>query len=285
MLIRVRRETIFRYAEPVKATIQKLALTPRNYDGQRVLGWRIDVDHDCRLRACEDAFGNISHSLGVEGPLDSLAILVEGEVETFDTAGVVRGAIERFPPELYLRETPPTEGDAALRAFAREATESAPDALSKLHTLLSALHETMIFEAEAGAAQVSARATQVSAGATLARRSGGAADLAHVFIACSRSLDLPSRFVSGYALEAESSRAGTGVAEHAWAESLAPGLGWVGFDVARGASPDETYVRVAVALDQLGAAPIRSARTGGGAETTEIRVYVARAQSQFQSQS
>jgi transglutaminase-like putative cysteine protease len=278
MLIRVRRETIFRYAEPVKATIQKLALTPRNYDGQRVLGWRIDVDRDCRLRACEDAFGNISHSLGVEGPLDSLTILVEGEVETFDTAGVVRGAIERFPPELYLRETPLTEGDAALRAFAREATETAPDALSKLHALLSALHETMIFEPGTHVAES-------SAGAALARRSGGAADLAHVFIACSRSLDLPSRFVSGYALEADASHAEKGVAEHAWAESLAPGLGWVGFDAARGASPDETYVRVAVALDHLGAAPIRGARTGGGAETTEVRVSVARAQSQFQSQA
>lgn len=104
MLIRVRRETIYRYAEPQKAAMQKLALTPRNYDGQRVLGWRIDVDHDCRLRACEDAFGNIAHSLWVEGPLEALTILVEGEVETFDTAGVVRGAVERFPPQLYLRE-------------------------------------------------------------------------------------------------------------------------------------------------------------------------------------
>jgi transglutaminase-like putative cysteine protease len=63
------------------------------------------------------------------------------------------------------------------------------------------------------------------------------------------------------------------------------GLGWVGFDAARGASPDETYVRVAVALDHLGAAPIRSARNGGGEETTEVRISVARVQSQFQSQS
>ena len=63
MLYECRRETIYRYAEPVKAAIQKLALTPRNYDGQHVLDWRIDVDHDCRLRACEDAFGNIVHSL------------------------------------------------------------------------------------------------------------------------------------------------------------------------------------------------------------------------------
>lgn len=273
MLIRVRRETIYRYAEPVKAAIQKLALTPRNYDGQHVLGWRIDVDHDCRLRACEDAFGNIAHSVSVDGPLDHLTILVEGEVETFDTAGVVRGAIERFPPELYLRETPMTEADAPLRAFAREATERAPDTLSKLHALIGALHEAIGLEAEPGEAPASAKEV-------LARRKGCAAGLAHVFIACARSLDIPARYVSGYVL-----RADVRTAEHGWAEGHVEGLGWVGFDATVGASPDESYVRVAVALDHLGAAPIRSARNGGGAEQTEVRVSVARVQSQFQSQS
>ncbi|ATQ69268.1 MULTISPECIES: transglutaminase family protein [Methylosinus] len=272
MLIRVRRETIYRYAEPQKAAMQKLALTPRNYDGQRVLGWRIDVDHDCRLRACEDAFGNIAHSLWVEGPLEALTILVEGEVETFDTAGVVRGAVERFPPQLYLRETPQTEIEPTLRDFARAATATASDALSKLHALVKALHEAVLFDP-------SAPEPKGAAADALARRNGGGADLAHVFVACSRALDLPSRFVSGYALRAERA------AEHCWAESLVGGLGWVGFDPAEGASPDESYVRVAVALDHLGAAPIRAARYGGGEETMEVRVLVARGQSQFQSQA
>ena len=34
-----------------------------------------------------------------------LRILAEGEIDTQDAHGVVRGAIERFPPSLYLRET------------------------------------------------------------------------------------------------------------------------------------------------------------------------------------
>jgi transglutaminase-like putative cysteine protease len=276
MLIRVRRETIYRYAEPAKAAIQKLALTPRNTDSQHVLGWRIDVDHDCRLRSGEDAFGNIVHNVSVDGPLDSLTTLVEGEVETFDTAGVVRGAIERFPPALFLRETPLTELDEALGAFARQATEREGDTLSKLHALLGALHEAMIFEAEA-------RYSRIAAAQAFALGRGVSQDLAHCFIACARSLDLPARYVSGYKLRADG--ADEQPAGHAWAESYVEGLGWVGFDPAQGASPDEAYVRVAVALDYLGAAPIRGARTGGGDETMEVKVRVARAQSQFQSQS
>ncbi|WP_018266911.1 transglutaminase family protein [Methylosinus sp. LW4] len=273
MHIRVRRETIYRYAEPAKAAIQKLALTPRNYDGQHVLDWRIDVDRDCRLRACEDAFGNVVHSIYVEGPLEALTTVVEGAVETFDTAGVARGAIERFPPELYLRETPLTEADHAICDFALAATAREKETLAKLHALVGALHEAFVVAEEPTSGAV-------AASDIFARRRGSAQDAAHVFIAGARSLEIPSRYVSGYAL-----RADAGAAVHAWAEAHVAGLGWVGFDPTRGASPDESYVRVAVALDHLGAAPIRAAHSGGGDETAEVRVSVARAQGQSQSQS
>ena len=49
-----------------------------------------------------------------EGPFSELQVLVEGEVDTQDTAGVVKGAIERFPPSLYLRETLLTRADPAM---------------------------------------------------------------------------------------------------------------------------------------------------------------------------
>lgn len=275
MHIRVKHETVYRYAEPAKAAIQRLALTPRNHDGQHVLDWRIDIDRDCRLRASEDAFGNIVHGFSVDGPIEALTTIVEGEVETFDTAGVVRGAIERFPPALYLRETPPTTADDELRAFARDVADREQSALSKLHALLGALHEAMILDEDA----THSRTTAADA---FARRRGVRQDFAHTFIACARTLEIPARYAGGYFLRSDGAR--DRAAGHAWAESYVDGLGWVGFDPAQGASPDENYVRVAVALDYLGAAPIRGARTGGGGETMEVSVRVARAQSQFQSQ-
>ena len=101
MLLRIRHETIYRYGEPAKSAVQKLLLTPRNCNIQRIVNWRIEVDRDCRLTQREDAFGNILHCFTADGPFDTLTTLVEGEVETFDTAGVVSGAVERFPPALY----------------------------------------------------------------------------------------------------------------------------------------------------------------------------------------
>src|SRR6185436_15530257 len=119
MRIQICHETVYRYEQPSRGVIQTLRLTPRNHDGQYVESWRIDVSENCHLDQHEDAFGNITHVFSAEGPLSELRVLVDGEVDTQDTAGVVVGAIERFPPSLYLRETPLTQLDPAIAEFAR----------------------------------------------------------------------------------------------------------------------------------------------------------------------
>ena len=111
MRIRLAHETRYHYDTPPKGVIQTLRLTPRNHEGQYVVGWRIDVSTDCRLDRQEDAFGNISHAFTADGPFSDLIVTVEGEVETRDTGGLVRDAVERFPPALFLRETPLTKPD------------------------------------------------------------------------------------------------------------------------------------------------------------------------------
>ena len=67
--------------------------------------WRIDVSADARLAAHEDAFGNITHVFSADGPFGELCVEVDGEVETQNTNGVVRGTVERFGPSLFLRDT------------------------------------------------------------------------------------------------------------------------------------------------------------------------------------
>lgn len=275
MRIRIRHETTYRYLEPAKSAIQHLRLTPRNFDGQHVTHWRIDIDGDCRLNHAEDAFGNVLHRFTAEGPLDGITTVVEGEVTTFDTAGVVTGARERFPPALYLRETPLTAPSPGIIDFAREATASGGGALDRLHALLSAIYEKMTFDTDA------THAGSAAADAFAGGR-GVCQDFAHLFIACARAMGAPARYVSGYYLRSDGDEQ---VAGHAWAEAYVTDLGWVGFDPAHGVSPGERHVRLAVALDHLSAAPIRGARAGGAGETLEVKVRVAQTGAQSQSQS
>jgi transglutaminase-like putative cysteine protease len=274
MRIRISHLTSYRYRAPATGVIQMLRLTPRDHDGQYVARWRIDVSTDCRLDRHEDAFGNVTHAFTAEGPLSELNILVEGEVETRDTQGVVRDAVERFPPTLFLRETALTTPDAAIAGFAADAhAAGSGDVLRLLHHMLDRLHCDMACDA--------APTTQsISAAEAFAGRRGVARDLTHIFLAAARSLAIPARYISGYVRADGTDERETG---HAWAEAFVPGLGWVAFDPANGICATDAHVRVAVGLDHLGASPLRGTRYGGDGEALSVKVRVAQAAQQTQN--
>ncbi len=266
MRLIIRHKTAYTFGTPATGVIQTLRLSPRSHEGQHIVSWRLDIDRDCRLRSSEDAFGNQTHVFAVDGPVDSLTVTVEGEVDTQDTNGVVRGAVERFPPSLYLRETPLTAPDPDIAALAQAAkSEAKDDVLGSLHVLLSAIHGTMDFEVkQTDAATTAAEAFRL--------KRGVCQDLTHVFLVAARSIGVPARYVGGYF------RRDDGVIEqeagHAWAEAYVPGLGWVGFDAANEICPTEAHVRVAIVLDYLGAAPVRGSRYGGSGEELEVAISV-----------
>jgi transglutaminase-like putative cysteine protease len=275
MRIRISHLTSYVYGTPATSVIQMLRLTPRNHDGQYVARWRIDVSIDCRLDQHEDAFGNLTHTFSTDGPFSDLAVMVEGEVETRDTQGIVRGTVERFPPSLYLRATALTTPDAGICAFAA-ASRDAEDGnvLNLLHHMLERLHDDMVYDTDP--TQVATTAAQA-----FALKRGVCQDLTHIFIAAARSLAIPARYVGGYF------RRDDGVDEqgagHAWAEAFVPELGWVAFDPANGLCATDAHVRVAVGLDYLGAAPLRGTRYGGGGEVMSVKVRVDQASQQTQN--
>jgi transglutaminase-like putative cysteine protease len=274
MRIRVSHETVYRYGSPAKSAIELIRLTPRNHDGQYVARWRIEASADCRLDPFEDAFGNLAHSFNVDGPIAELGVRVAGEVETQDTNGVVRGTLERFPPTLYLRETPLTAPDAAIVAFAADTAQGADNPLAVLHGLQTRLYEELTFDPDP-----THPATTAAQSFRLKR--GVCQDYAQIFIAAARHLGTPARYVSGYFLRAD----GTTEQEagHAWAEAFVPDLGWVAFDPANGISATDAHVRVAIGLDSAGAAPMRGARFGGSGESLTVQVQVDQAGRQSQS--
>ena len=275
MRIRIVHRTSYRYDMPATGVIQMLRLTPRNHDSQFVVRWRIDVSADCRLDQHEDAFGNITHVFTADGPLSELLVSVDGDVETYDTGGVVAGAVERFPPSLYLRETPLTQLDPALAAFATQVGQDiGADALKTLHGLMRRLHQEVVYD-------TNPTQSTTTAAEAFALRRGVCQDLTHIFIAAARSLAIPARYVGGYFHRddgADEQEAG-----HAWAEAFVPGLGWVAFDAANGLCATDAHVRVAVGLDYLGAAPLRGTRYGGGGEVMSVKVRVDQASQQTQN--
>jgi len=275
MRIRISHATTYRYDRPPTGVTQIMRLTPRNHDGQYVVNWRIDLSEDCLLHQHEDAFGNITHAFTAEGPFDELSVTVDGEVEMQDMHGLVNGAVERFPPQMFLRETTLTQPDAAITEFAETTrADKAGDTLALLHELVKALNREITFDTDP-------TQTATTAAEAFKLRRGVCQDLTHIFIAAARKLGIPARYIGGHFYRADGVTAQD--AGHAWAEAHVENLGWVGFDPTNGISTTDAHVRVAAGLDYLGAAPVRGTRYGGSGETLKVAVHVDQAHQQAQN--
>ena len=266
MRLSVDHRTTYRFTAPQSRVVQLLRLTPSNSHDQTVASWRVHVDCDARMREGRDGFGNHVTMLYAEGPLTDIEIALHGEVLTSHSAGCVLGVAEPLPPALFLRSTPATPPAAAIGAWAA-ALAASGGLLERLHRVNAALRER--FTVERGRGEPG-----LDAGAAFGRERVTPRDLAQIFCVAARSLGAPARFVSGYHLwEVDGEHR---PAPHAWAEAHVAGLGWVAFDPTTGRSPEEEYVRVAVALDAAGAAPVAGSRLGEGAEELEVDVAVTR---------
>jgi len=266
--------TEYSFSEPQRRVIQLLRVTPSSYDGQQVVDWQINAERDVRLLASRDGFGNETSMLYCDGPLTRLVLTISGEILTEDRHGIVRGAAEPLPPEVFLQHSDLSRATPEIADFAQAAAGKDTDRIAALHMLMDELHAHIRFDP-------SQTYVQRPAGEAFAEQTGVCQDQAHVFIAAARALNIPARYVSGHLYRREG--ASEQPAAHAWAEAWVDGLGWIGFDVANAMCPDDAYVRVAIGLDYKDAAPLSGSRAGGGTESLFVGVTVSQAQTQSQS--
>ena len=263
MRLAVDHRTSYRFTEPQARVIQLLRMTPSDHDAQTVVDWRIDVSCDARLKAGRDGFGNCTHMLYIDGPVEAVELSVHGEVLTEDSAGVVLGASEPLPPSLFVRATPLTHPGDRLPEFAHDAAGPEGDPIERLHRLDRAICGA--FRRLEGRPVIGRSAADI-----FETGEGFARDIAHLFIAGARAIGIPARFVCGHYLDPRNPLH----TAHSWAEAHIDGLGWLGFDPCVGFSPDESYIRVATGLDASYATPVSGARVGGGAEELHVDVRV-----------
>lgn len=268
MRIRIKHRIEQEYETAPRSVMQMLRLWPRNHDGQHVASWRIDIDVDGRLRAGEDAFRNHVHSLAIDGPVSQFVVDIEGEIETTDLNGMVRGTVERFPLPVWLRESPLAASSEAILALSAEAIAGADDPLDRAHRLADAVAEAVTFDPLAGHETTPAEDA-------LEAKTGCARDLAHLLIAVARCADIPARYVSGYRFDEDVQEPAPRM--HAWAELSVDGYGWVAFDPSYRICPTEAYIRSAIGLDAQSGGPLRTSRVGGAGETRREIIHVMQA--------
>jgi len=267
MRLIVRHQTSYVYESPIAAAAQVLRLTPRSYEGLTVHRWSVRGAGRRELPVFTDGFGNVTHCLYVNEAHTQAVISAEGEVETADTHGVIRGASEPLPPLFFLRRTPLTMPGPAIIALADGAAQGG-SALEQLHALLNTVRDKV--EYRPGVTDPATTAAEA-----LAAGAGVCQDHAHIFIAAARQLGIPTRYIGGYLWTGDEPREVQ--ASHAWAEAFVQDLGWVGFDPSNRICPTEAYIRTSVGLDYASAAPVRGVRRGTAPESLAVVVKVMQA--------
>jgi transglutaminase-like putative cysteine protease len=268
MRLTVRHTTAYAYDLPMRFIAQSHRLTPATSGCQTVHAWDVTAAGAEFGASFIDGAGDRVTTMTLNGPVDRVEISVQGEVETVDTSGVLRGHREMISPRCYVRATGPTKAGGGFDDLLDQAFKGLRERsdLAKAHALSDLVAETVAYRPGTTHAHTTA-AEVVEAG------EGVCQDHAHVLIALAHLAELPARYVTGYLLVDAAGSAGE--ASHAWAEIHVAGLGWIGFDAANATCPDERYIRLGSGRDAVDAAPIRGVSRGGGAEAMEIAVTVA----------
>ena len=262
MKLQISHKTTYRYEKPVSYALLQLRLAPSSGRGQEVEAWKVAITGGRREANFRDHYQNSVDLVSLDAGAEEVTIASEGRVTTSETAGVTGPHTGFAPLWLFTRETDLTSPGPRIRRLAREARGDGE--VARLHALSEQIRDAVDYRI--GDTDVTTSAEEaVKAG------SGVCQDHTHIFVSAARELGFPARYVSGHLFTAEDREQG---AAHAWAEAHVDGLGWVGFDVSNGISPDENYVRVATGLDYLDAAPVTGMRLGPGSEDLHVSLQV-----------
>ncbi|WP_370177763.1 transglutaminase domain-containing protein [Alteriqipengyuania sp.] len=264
MRLRVDHETRYSYDAPVAYGLQQVRLRPKDTRGQKVLDWEIKIEGGESQLRYEDHNGNAVDMIAIEPGRTETAIRCVGLIENSASDGVL-GAHRGFLPLWHFRRSSDlTEAGEGVRSIIESLGEVDCSNVATGHRLSEAILKTVGYEG--GNTHAGTTAEEAIAGGT-----GVCQDHAHIFCSAARAMGLPARYVSGYLMMNDRVEQD---ASHAWAEAHFDGIGWVGFDISNGYSPDERYIRIATGMDFREAAPVSGMRMGGSDEGVLVSLKV-----------
>ncbi|QVL30945.1 transglutaminase family protein [Telmatocola sphagniphila] len=270
-MLRIDHETRLSYSEAVIESVIEVRMTPPSNEDQTILGHKIRISPSAALTIFRDGFGNQAQLFSVVPPHSEVLIQAATcvRVHRRDPRKILSGAPWPIDQNLsveaveFLRPSPLTEPCDSLRAFAAELPKLPGTLLDAVQLLLDTVRARLNYTK-----QVTDASTPVSKALELGQ--GVCQDFSHLFIAASRQLGLPARYVSGYVNEPGE------IATHAWCQIWAgAGVGWVDVDPTRKIFCGNDHILTAVGRDFSDVPPNKGVWKGAGAkETISVLVNV-----------
>ena len=263
MKLKITHTTTYDYDAPVSYALQQVRLTPISNSQQEVLNWQLEIEGGHSELFFLDHHKNHTTLVQATPGADQVKITASGEVETSDSTGVLGKVYGKAPLWHFTQQTDRTMPGKNIRSLAKIMSNT-DDQLANLHTLSAEILKAVPYGEAATYAGTTAEEALMAGG-------GVCQDHTQIFISAARHAGISARYVSGYLMMNDRVDQD---ASHAWAEVHVEGLGWVGFDISNGYSPDERYVRIATGLDSREAAPISGMRLGAASESMIVSLQV-----------
>ena len=274
MLYRTTHTTRYDYDLPVSQCLNEARITPRNFPGQTLLEFNLDVQPTPALiDRRRDYFGNDVISFSTFGNHNRFSAtatsLVNVEPKARAFSPTISWEAARDPSCLEAFEfvfdspfvkTAPELAQYALPSFTpgRPLFEAVLELSQRIHTEFKYKPKSTSIEMPLLEA--------------FHNRRGVCQDFSHIMIGALRSLHLPARYLSGY-LRSGKDVQGHG-ASHAWVSVFFPGAGWLDFDPTNDVMPSDGHVTVAWGRDYGDVTPVKGVTLGGGNQTVDVKVRV-----------
>lgn len=268
MRLSIRHTTRYEFAQPVAHGLQRLRLTPKETQGQKIVDWQMEFDGAVEELVYEDHHVNTVALVSVEEGVTHVTVICRGTVDTEDKAGVIGWHSGSLPLWAFLAQTRRTKPGKEMLALISEVRSDDAAPIERLHRISQQIRERVDY-------QVSTTNVETTAEEAVRDGKGVCQDHTHIFCGAARALGIPARYVSGYLMMDDRIEQ---EATHAWAEAHVDGIGWLGFDVSNGISPDARYVRVATGGDYTDAAPITGMSYGAGEQALFVELAVEQQQ-------
>lgn len=283
----INHQTAYNYSEPVSTCHNMAYLLPRASPRHTWLASEVAIRPIPEIiLERPDFFGNRALYFAIQRPHRELLVTATARVEITPAP-----SLDLYPPTAWeavraalQRPTNPQLLDASQFRYpspyitwptsiqnlvapsfppGRPLTQAAIDLTARIHA--SFIYDT--------------KATNVTTTVTdlLENRRGVCQDLAHVEIACLRSIGLAARYVSGYMRTIPppgKPRLVGSDASHAWLSVFVPDAGWLDLDPTNDLIPSDDHITVAWGRDYGDVSPLRGVILGGGKHAVRVSVDV-----------
>lgn len=274
-VFQIHHVTKYTYNRPVKESVNQLRIYPVASDQQEILQHEVNITTDPELFFFIDYWGNRCADFSLLAAHTSLIIDSRVVVRTIGKEAIP--VVESTREELQEL----VASDFHLLELSRPEEILSTKALQQILTSLDCEQKTVMQIVEACSGYIFSEFKYIK-GITniettvdeiLEHRSGVCQDFAHVLLQLLRSMDIPSRYVSGYICPNKNGMRGEG-ATHAWVEAYIPLLGWVGIDPTNNVWVTTHHIKLAVGRDFNACTPIKGTFKGLAKQTLSVYVSV-----------